>query len=61
MKTFTLTVFDPSGEKLLDESFEAENNEEAKIIGQNRLEDEGYSEHTHRCVSPEAKLVLFHR
>ncbi|MBM7601707.1 hypothetical protein JOC34_004135 [Virgibacillus halotolerans] len=61
MKTFALTVFSPSGEKLLDESFEAENNEEAKKIGQTRLDDEGYSEHTHRCVSPEAKLVLFHR
>lgn len=61
MKTFVLTVFDQSGEKLMDESFEAENNDEAKKIGQNRLTDKGYSEHTHRCVSPEAKLVLFHR
>lgn len=61
MKTFALTVFSQSGEKLLDESFEAINNEEAKKIGQNRLEDEGYSEYAHRCVSPEAKLVLFHR
>lgn len=61
MKTYVLTVFSQSGEKLLDESFEAPNNDEAKKIGQVRLADEGYSEHTHRCVSPEAKLVLFHR
>ncbi|GAA0596037.1 YhzD family protein [Virgibacillus siamensis] len=61
MKTYNLTVFDKSGEKLLDESFEAANNEEAKKVGTARLEEEGYSEHTHRCVSPEAKLVLFHR
>ncbi len=61
MKTYSLTVFSQSGEKLLDESFEAENNEEAKNIGQTRLEDEGYSEYTHRCVSPDAKLILFHR
>ncbi|WP_164669585.1 YhzD family protein [Virgibacillus doumboii] len=61
MRTYFLTVFDKSGEKLLDESFEAVNNDEAKKIGEARLEEEGYSEHTHRCVSPEAKLVLFHR
>lgn len=61
MKTYNLTVFNKSGEKLLDETFEASNNDEAKKIGSARLEEEGYSEHTHRCVSPEAKLVLFHR
>ncbi|OZU87908.1 hypothetical protein CIL03_14495 [Virgibacillus indicus] len=61
MKTYTLTVFDKSGEKLLDETFEATNNEEAKEIGQARLNDEGYSEHTHRCVTQDAKLILFHR
>lgn len=61
MKTYFLTVFDKSGAKLLDETFEAANNDEAKEIGAARLEDEGYSEYTHRCVSPEAKLVLFHR
>lgn len=61
MKTYFLTVFDKSGAKLLDETFEAANNDEAKEIGTARLEDEGYSEYTHRCVSPEAKLVLFHR
>ncbi|MEN1970467.1 YhzD family protein [Lentibacillus sp. N15] len=61
MRTYVLTAFEKSGKKLLDESFSAENDAEAKKIGQARLEDEGYSEHTHRCVSPEAKLVLFHR
>ncbi|MBU5465599.1 hypothetical protein KQI49_01995 [Virgibacillus sp. MSJ-26] len=61
MKTYNLTVFDKLGEKLLDETFEAENNEKAKEVGTSRLNEEGYSEHTHRCVSPDAKLVLFHR
>lgn len=61
MRTYVLTVFKQTGEKLLDESFTAENDQEAKKVGSARLEDEGYSEHTHRCVSPEAKLVLFHR
>lgn len=61
MKSYYLTVFDKSGEKLLDESFKAENKEKAKEVGKGRLEEEGYSEHTHRCVAPDAKLVLFHR
>lgn len=61
MKTYVLTVFDKTGEKLLDESFTAQDDNEAKKIGQSMLAEKGYSEHTHRCVSPEAKLVLFHR
>lgn len=61
MQTYFLTAFAPSGEKLLDESFEAETVEKAKEIGTTKLHDEGYSEHTHRCVSPDAKLILFHR
>lgn len=61
MRTYYLTVFNPDGEKLLDETFTAENDDAAKTIGQEKLEENGYSEHTHRCVNPEAKLVLFHR
>ncbi|WP_085992804.1 YhzD family protein [Oceanobacillus senegalensis] len=61
MPNYVLTVFDKSGKKLMDETFSADNNEEAKTIGQKLLDEKGYSEHTHRCVSPQAKLVLFHR
>jgi len=61
MRTYALTVFNQSGEKLLDESFNATNDNEAKAIGKTRLDETGYSEHTHRCVNPEAKLILFHR
>ncbi|MHA6251625.1 YhzD family protein [Oceanobacillus sp. CAU 1775] len=61
MRTYALTVFNQTGEKLLDEKFTAENNDEAKEIGQKMLAEHNYEEHTHRCVSPEAKLVLFHR
>jgi len=61
MKDYVLTVFSKTGEKLLDEQFTAENNEKAKEIGQQRLEEEGYSEYTHRCVTADAKLILFHR
>ncbi|SHG67312.1 YhzD family protein [Ornithinibacillus halophilus] len=61
MRKYALTVFAKNGEKLLDETFEAENDQEAKTKGGALLEEKGYSEHTHRCVSPDAKLVLFHR
>ena len=61
MRSYALTVFEPTGEKLLDESFNAATDEDAKKIGAEHLAKEGYTEHTHRCVSPEAKLVLFHR
>lgn len=61
MRTYTLTVFEKTGEKLLDETFEAANDEEAKEVGKATLEEKQYAEHTHRCVSAEAKLILFHR
>lgn len=61
MKNYVLTVFSKTGEKLLDEAFQAKNDEEAKVIGQKKLAEEGYSEYTHRCVTEDARLVLFHR
>ncbi|PLT31236.1 YhzD family protein [Peribacillus deserti] len=61
MKNYKLTVFDVSGEKLLDETIQAENDDQAKALGTGRLEEKGYQEHTHRCTAPTGKLVLFHR
>ncbi|HEX6594467.1 MAG TPA: YhzD family protein [Bacillota bacterium] len=61
MKTYFLTAFESTGEKLLDDTFKAQHHDEAKVIGQEKLEKEGYSEKTHRCVSPDGQLVLFHR
>ncbi|WP_077623150.1 YhzD family protein [Sediminibacillus massiliensis] len=61
MKPYVLTVFDEQGKKLLEETFEAENDNDAVKIGNNKLEDTNYTEHTHRCVSPDGKLVMFHR
>lgn len=61
MSEYALTVFSKKGEKLLDETFSANNDAEAKELGNKRLAEENYSEHTHRCVSPDARLVLFHR
>lgn len=61
MKEYILTVFSQKGEKLLDEAFSAENDSTAKEVGKDKLAEHNYEEHTHRCVSPNANLVLFHR
>lgn len=61
MRSFYLTAFNKNGEKLLDESFTAENNREAKKVGTGLLESSGFEKETHRCVTSNGKLILFHR
>ncbi|CDQ21122.1 YhzD family protein [Halobacillus karajensis] len=61
MKTYYLTVFEKDGSNVLDESFQAESDDQAKKIGAEKLAEKGFSDHTHRCVAPEGHLVLFHR
>jgi YhzD-like protein len=61
MGIYYLTVFEKNGEKLLDESFEAQSENEAKEIGQRKLEELNYTDKTHRCTSAAGKLVLFGR
>jgi hypothetical protein len=61
MKTYTITVFEKDGNALVNETFEANNDQEAKEIGTQMLTEKDYEEKTHRCVAPEGHLVLFHR
>lgn len=61
MPLFTLTAFDKNGEKLLDETFEAANEEEAKKIGEQKLREHDCYDKTHRCTTSSGKLILFHR
>lgn len=61
MKKYILTVFDSTGEKLLDETFEAVSDQEAKSKGEEILHSKDYMEYTHRCTSPTGSLILFHR
>ncbi|GIN93170.1 hypothetical protein J6TS1_43270 [Siminovitchia terrae] len=61
MGIYKITAFEPSGEKLLDESFEAMDDSEAKEKGTAILTDKGLLNRTHRCSSPAGKLLLFHR
>ena len=59
--SYVLTVFDKSGEKLLDEVIEATNDTEGRKKAEAILVEKNYTEHTHRFVSPDARLILFHR
>jgi hypothetical protein len=60
MKTYKLTAFENDGEKILDESFQAGSDDEAKEIGGRLLSEKGLGDKTHRCTSPLGKLILFH-
>jgi hypothetical protein len=60
MKNYKLTAFEASGEKILDEVFQAENDDAAKVLGETLLAEKNLSEKTHRVTSPSGKLLLFH-
>ncbi|MDR6124659.1 hypothetical protein QFZ87_004256 [Bacillus sp. SLBN-46] len=60
MKTYKLTAFEANGEKILDESFQAETDQAAKEHGEKLLLEKNLLEKTHRCTSPSGKLLLFH-
>ncbi|MCK6255861.1 hypothetical protein M1K46_15440 [Fictibacillus sp. WQ 8-8] len=61
MNKYFLTVYDKSGEKLLDETIQAQDDQQAKTLGEERLKEKEYSERTHRLTSPAGALLLFHR
>ncbi|PLR67459.1 MULTISPECIES: YhzD family protein [Bacillaceae] len=61
MGVYYLTAFNKDGEKLMDESFEAANDQEAKKVGEQKLEEKNYLKKTHRCTSESGKLILFER
>ncbi|MBT2697033.1 hypothetical protein J7E79_06360 [Bacillus sp. ISL-40] len=60
MKTYKLTAFETNGEKILDESIQAEHDEAAKELAEKMLTEKNLLECTHRCTSPSGKLLLFH-
>ncbi|WP_174730564.1 YhzD family protein [Mesobacillus harenae] len=59
MEIYKLTAFEKNGEKILDESFQASNDDEAKELGAKLIEEKSLSEKTHRCTSPRGKLIIF--
>lgn len=60
MRTYKLTAFEQTGELITEETFTAETDDQAKEQGLALLEEKTLLEKTHRLVSPEAKLLLFH-
>ncbi|MCU9595329.1 YhzD family protein [Caldibacillus thermolactis] len=60
MAIYKCTAFEKNGEKLLDETIEADNDSEAKKLAEKLLEEKNLLNKTHRCVTPEGKLLLFH-
>ena len=60
MKTYKLTAYEKTGKVIVDESFEASNDDEAKEKGHALLEEKSLLEQTHRLASPAGKLLLFH-
>lgn len=61
MPKYTITVYEKDGSKLLEDSFEALNDKEGRNIGEQKLEEQGYQNHTSRVTSDKGKLVHFHR
>jgi len=45
---------------LFDETWSFENDETAKINGQQQIEEKGVADKTHRLVNSSGKLILFH-
>jgi hypothetical protein len=60
MANFYFTAFEKTGEILFNEVWEFENEQQAKIEGQKRIEEKGVQDKTHRLVNSQGKVILFH-
>ncbi|MFV8826927.1 YhzD family protein [Alkalihalobacterium sp. APHAB7] len=60
MADYYLTVFNQTGEQLLNETIQAASDEEAKKIGEQKLAETNYSEYPHRLTKA-GKILMFHR
>ena len=60
MNNYKLTAFEANGEKIIDETFQAEHDDVAKEIAEKLLAEKNFLEKTHRCTSSSGKLILFH-
>ena len=61
MPTYTLTVYEKDGTKLVEETFEAANDKEGRKKGEELLKEKHFEHHTSRVTSSSGKLVHFHR
>lgn len=60
MAIYRITAFEKTGETIIDEKFEASSDQEAKKVGEEKLNIIGALHKTHRCINPTGKLLLFH-
>jgi hypothetical protein len=60
MKNYKLTAFEANGEKIIDETFQADHDDAAKENATKLLSEKNLLDKTHRCTSPSGKLLLFH-
>jgi len=60
VKTYKLTAYENKGKLIIEETFTAETDEEAKEKGNVMLKEKDLLEQTHRLASPLGKLLLFH-
>ncbi|GKW47762.1 MULTISPECIES: YhzD family protein [unclassified Planococcus (in: firmicutes)] len=60
MRTYKLTAYEQTGKLITEETFTAENDEQAKDKGRALLEEKELTNQTHRLASPAGKLLLFH-
>lgn len=60
MRTYKLTAYEQTGKLIVEETFTAENDEQAKDKGRTLLEEKELTNQTHRLASPAGKLLLFH-
>lgn len=60
MRVYKFNAYEKKGKLITEETFEAENDDEAKVKGQAIIEANDFYEVTHRLASPAGKLLLFH-
>lgn len=60
MRTYKLTAFEQTGKLITEETFTAENDEQAREKGRDMLKEKELENQTHRLASPAGKLLLFH-
>ncbi|WP_270182423.1 YhzD family protein [Alkalihalobacillus sp. CinArs1] len=61
MEKYIITAFEKDGTTILDDSFEAQNDKDAKKIGQEILNEKGFESKPARVVSSTGKLIVLQR
>lgn len=60
MEPYKFTVIEQTGKLIVEETWEFASVGEAKIKGQEMIEEKGFAHQTHRLVNTSGRLILFH-